>query len=284
MEFSEEVLNATLQGSLLRPERCNGTGVVVLGGSSGRIDLVRAGLFAERGVLAIALRWFGGEGQSPGICEIPIEIFSQAIDRLREEGCDRIGIVGTSKGAEAALLVASYDLRVDIVVAVSPSSVVWANVGPGKDGFEWPLRSCFSRQGSPFPFVPHEAEALLSVNRLPPIHYLSLFKESLRSFAGHLLPAAIPIERSRAEIVLVAGGDDALRPSAAFAEALAARLERHGKVASLLINATAGHRVLLPGESTPKSTINAHGGTDEADRELGRAAWSEIARLFRFES
>jgi len=284
MDFSEEVLTGGLQGSLLRPESGSGMGVVVLGGSSGRIDLARAGLFAERGVLAIALRWFGGEGQSPGICEIPIEIFSQAIDLLREEGCDRIGFVGTSKGAEAALLVASYDQRVDIVVAVSPSSVVWANVGPGKDGFEWPLRSCFSHRGSPFPFVPHEAEALLSVNRLPPIHYLGLFEESLRSFAGHLLPAAIPIERSRAEIVLVAGGDDALWPSAAFAEALSARLEAHGKVASLVIHAAAGHRVLLPGESTPKSTVNAHGGTDVADRELGRAAWAEIARIFHFEN
>lgn len=284
MEFAEEVLDRGLQGVLLRPERCGRTGVVVLGGSSGRIDVVRAGLFAGRGVLAIALRWFGGEGQSPGICEIPLEMFAQAIDRLREEGCDRIGFVGTSKGAEAALLVASFDLRVNVVIATSPSSVVWANVGPGKDGFEWPLRSCFTRDGLPFAFVPHAAESLLSVNRLPPVRYLELFEESLRSFAGHLLPAAIPIERSRAEIVLVAGGDDALWPSAAFAEALDVRLKAHGKAASLVIHPAAGHRVLLPGESTPKSTVNAHGGTDEADRELGRAAWAEIARIFHFEN
>lgn len=283
MKFSEEALDGNLQGVLLRPERLSGAGVIVLGGSSGRIDPVRAGLFAERGVLAIALRWFGGEGQSPGICEIPIEIFSQAIDRLREEGCDRIGLIGTSKGAEAALLVASFDLRVDFVIATSPSSVVWANVGPGRDGFEWPQRSCFTHAGVPFAFVPHAAEALLSVNRRPPVRYLEFFEESLRNFVGQLLPAAIPIERSRAEIVLVAGGDDALWPSAAFAEALAVRLKDHGKVASLVMHPAAGHRVLLPGESTPKSTVNAQGGTDEADRELGRAAWVEIARLFRFE-
>jgi dienelactone hydrolase len=246
--------------------------------------VVRAGLFAERGVLAIALRWFGGAGQSPGICEIPLEIFAQAIDRLREEGCDRIGFVGTSKGAEAALLVASFDLRVKVVIATSPSSVVWANVGPGRDGFEWPLRSCFTRDGLPFAFVPHAAESLLSVNRRPPVRYLELFEESLRRFAGHLPPAAIPIERSRAEIVLAAGGDDALWPSAAFAEALDVRLNAHGKASSLVIHPAAGHRVLLPGESTPKSTVNAHGGTDEADRELGTAAWAEIARLFDFEN
>ncbi|MBI3198083.1 MAG: acyl-CoA thioesterase [Rhodospirillales bacterium] len=284
MDFAEEPLDRGLQGSLLRPERCSGAGVVVLGGSSGRVDLVRAGLFAERGVLAIAMRWFGGEGQSPGICEIPIETFSQAIDRLREEGCDRIGFVGTSKGAEAALLVASYDLRVDIVIAISPSSVVWANSGPGKDGVGWPLRSSFARDGKPFPFVPYPAEALLSVNRVPPVRYLELFHESLRTFAGHVSQATIPIELSSAEIVLVAGGDDALWPSAVFADALSARLTAHGKAASLVIHPAAGHRVLLPGEMTPKSTVNAHGGTDEADRELGSTAWREIARLFRFGS
>lgn len=284
MGFTEENLEGGLQGALLRPEWRGGAGVVVLGGSSGRVDVVRAGLFAECGVLAIALRWFGGEGQSPGICEIPIEIFSQAIDRLCEEGCDRIGFVGTSKGAEAALLVASYDLRVDIVIAISPSSVVWANVGPGKDGFEWPLRSSFTRGGTPFPFVPHPAEALLSVNRVPPVRYLELFQESLRAFPGQVSRASIPIELSRAEVVLVVGGDDALWPSAIFAEALSARLKASGKAASLVLRPGAGHRVLLPGETTPKSILNAHGGTDEDDRELGKAAWLEIARLFHFEN
>ena len=67
-----------------------------------------------------------------------------------------------------------------------------------------------------------------------------------------------------------------------FARALADRLRINGKAASLVLQATAGHRVLLPGETTPKSTVNEHGGTDEADRELGRAAWAEMARVLKF--
>jgi hypothetical protein len=37
--------------------------------------------------------------------------------------------------------------------------------------------------------------------------------------------------------------------------------------------------VLLPGETTPRSLVNAHGGGDEADRALGAAAWREIVTL-----
>ena len=59
-----------------------------------------------------AARWFGGEGQPPGICEVPLEVFTRATDRLIEEGCERVAYVGTSKGAEAALLIATDDPRV----------------------------------------------------------------------------------------------------------------------------------------------------------------------------
>jgi hypothetical protein len=101
------------------------------------VDVARAGLFAVRGATAIALRWFGGDGQVPGICEVPLETFGPATDRLVEAGCDRIAYVGTSKGAEAALLLACFDPRIDAFVAFSPTSVVWANLGPGRDGVVW---------------------------------------------------------------------------------------------------------------------------------------------------
>ncbi|MGO8657746.1 acyl-CoA thioester hydrolase/BAAT C-terminal domain-containing protein, partial [Rhizobium ruizarguesonis] len=87
-----------------------------------------------------ALRWFSGEGQVPGICEVPLETFFAATDYLVELGCKRIVLVGTSKGAEAALLTAVYDPRISAVVAISPSSVVWGNIGPGLDGISWPER------------------------------------------------------------------------------------------------------------------------------------------------
>jgi dienelactone hydrolase len=272
----ERELDGRLQGLRIEPSEPRGIGVVIMGGSSGTVPIERGRLFAQEGLSVIALRWFGGPGQSPGICEIPLEIVESAVSRLVAEGCTRIVLVGTSKGAEAILLAASLDPRVDLAVAFSPTSVVWANVGPGTDGYEWPLRSSFTWRGIPFAFMPHAAEALLSVGRLPPVKYLPLFERSLSDFAGQTVSAAIPVERSQAAFILVAGGDDQLWPSARFAEALAARLRAHGKKVQFLMHPSAGHRILLPGETTARSTLNAHGGTDEADAELGAKAWAAL--------
>lgn len=157
MNVREEILSGEVQGALLTPEQSNGLGVIVLGGSSGRTDIARAGLFASRGAIALALRWFGGKGQSPVIAEIPLERFIAASEKLLNLGCERIAFVGTSRGAEAALLVAVEDPRVEIVVAISPSAVAWA-------GDVWPPRSSWTRSGVPLPLFttmlkirPHEA-------------------------------------------------------------------------------------------------------------------------------
>ena len=275
----ETILTGDVQGTLLTPASPAGTGVVVLGGSSGRVDVARAGLLAGKGAVALALRWFGGEDQVPGICEVPLETFVLAIDRLMQAGCGRIGLVGTSKGAEAALLTAVLNSRVDAVVAISPSSVVWGNIGPGLDGAVWPQRSSWTRSGVALPFVasdpywkPEYRDGLLS--------YRSLYQQSLERFASEVEAATIPVEAARADLALVAGGDDALWPSVMFAESVVERLERAGRTARLVVHPDAGHRILLPNETTPRSTLHAHGGSDAADRALGQAAWGTMLGLF----
>jgi uncharacterized protein len=149
-----ECLEGRINGAFVSPSDAGESGVVVFGGSSGRVDTDRAKLFAQAGAKALALQWFGGRGQSPGICEIPLETFCEATDYLISRGCQRIVFVGTSKGAEAALLVANLDSRVNAVIAISPSSVVWGNIGPGKDGIAWPERSSWSWNGEPLDFIP----------------------------------------------------------------------------------------------------------------------------------
>ncbi len=89
-----------------------------MAGSSGRLDVGRANLLASRGTTALALRWFGGEAQPVVPCEIPLDTFTEAIDMLAVE-CERIVLMGLSYGAEAALLTASVDGRVDAVVALA---------------------------------------------------------------------------------------------------------------------------------------------------------------------
>ena len=85
-----------------RAEDPNGTGVLVLAGSSGRLDVGRAEMLASRGVTALALRWFGGDAQPLVPCEIPLETFIEAIDMLAGGATDRAdGLVVRGRGRPA---------------------------------------------------------------------------------------------------------------------------------------------------------------------------------------
>lgn len=133
-----------------RGEGASGTGVLVMAGSSGRLDVGRANLLASRGTTALALRWFGGEAQPVVPCEIPLDTFTEAIDMLAVE-CERIVLMGLSYGAEAALLTASVDGRVDAVVALAPTDVAWEGQHEHDDA---PRRSKWTLGGQPVAFVP----------------------------------------------------------------------------------------------------------------------------------
>ncbi|WP_049735053.1 acyl-CoA thioester hydrolase/BAAT C-terminal domain-containing protein [Rhizobium ecuadorense] len=278
MDTGRDLFPPGPQGEIFRPERDIGTGVLVLAGSSGRVDSDRAKLFASQGATAIALRWFGSEGQVPGICEVPLETFFSAVDYIVELGCKRIVLVGTSKGAEAALLTAVYDPRVSAVVAMSPSSVVWGNIGPGLDGISWPERSSWTLQGAPLPFVPTDP-AWVREYRDGLVAYRSLFERCLDVHESEVEAASIPLERTRADILLIAGSDDALWPSNRFAASIVRRRAAAALPTQLFLREDAGHRILLPGETTSRSSLHAHGGSDDADAELGRRAWEHIVTM-----
>ena len=242
--------------------------ILVLSGSSGRIDQGRAHLLAAHGALATSVRWFGGPGQPPGICEIPLETFTMIIDELVSHEVDHIAIIGISKGAEAALLAASIDPRIDTVVAISPSAVSWANIGPGFDGRTTPWRSSWLWQGNPVPFVPYDVS--WQPKMAEPVAYRDLYEQSLETFPNEVSQATIRVEDTRAKLVLIAGGDDRLWPSVKFTEMLVARRRSVGLQVTTIIEESAGHRPWFPGELEPAlSPTRLYGGVRAADRSLG---------------
>jgi hypothetical protein len=194
-------------------------------------------------------------------------------------------VLGVSKGAEAALLVAVRDPRVDAVVALSPTSVVWANVGPGLDGVTYPYRSSWTWKGEPIPFVPYDEGPVTAEAEGTPRACRTLYERSRQSFAEADRNAVIPIERSAAEITLVAGGDDQMWPSLDFAQELAARRASAGRPARLVTSLDAGHRLRLPGEGPAgHSDLFRYGGTAETDAALGARAWPDIVAVLTGDS
>lgn len=254
------------------PSEHTGTGALVLAGSSGRVDEPRARLLADHGVLAESLRWFGGPGQHEGPWEIALELFVERVRALRAE-CDRVVVLGTSFGAEAALLTGALapDL-VDAVVALAPSDVVWAGVRPdGRQTSHW------TWQGEPLPFVALDEE--WEPDEQPPAYDGAYRAARLLAGPERLAAAAIPAERVR-EIVLVAGGDDRVWPSVEHAEAVVRRRAASGLDTTLVTDPEAGHRTVLPGEPVVTAGRSMQrGGTQEADRRLGQLAWREVLKV-----
>ena len=271
MSVREEPI-AGIDGVRCVPGGPTGTGALVLGGSSGRIDAPRARLLAGEGVLAESVRWFGGPGQHDAPWEIALETFLDRVADLRRH-CDRVLVLGTSFGAEAALLTGALSDDVAAVVAFAPSDVVWAGVtGDGRVTSHW------THHGEPLPFVPFDDTWQADTD--PPA-YDGLYRRSRERFADRAPDATIPVERI-AELVLVAGGDDRVWPAEAHARAISDRRTIHGRPTTLVTDPDAGHRTVLPGEPVVTAGVRMQrGGTEEADRRLGRAAWAAIRPLLR---
>ena len=262
-----------------RAEDAHGTGALVLAGSSGRLDVGRADMLASRGVTALALRWFGGDAQPAVPCEIPLETFTEAIDMLARR-CERIVLVGLSYGAEAALLTASVDDRVDAVAAFAPTDVAWEGHHMRDDD---PRRSKWTLRGQPVPFVP------LDRAWEPPTSSPAFveFYEHSRAVAGRAVvdAATIPIERFRGELVLVVGGDDQVWPSSQAAKTIDARRARSGLATVTVEDPRAGHPIALPGEPLPDPSRRYQvGGDTGAPQRLGALAWPAIRHVLRLQA
>jgi len=98
-------------------------GLVVFGGSNGGLHaapLARA--FASYGYPALALAYFRAPGLPSRLENIPLEYFEGAIQFVRRQpGVGRVVLSGSSRGGEAALLLAAtYPARVQGVVAIVP--------------------------------------------------------------------------------------------------------------------------------------------------------------------
>lgn len=243
------------------------TGVLVLSGSSGRVEEQRCRVLAAAGATAASYRWFG-----ESVDRVPLESFEEPLAALHER-CDRLVVLGTSRGAEAALLLGATHPEIDAVVAISPSHVVWAALSA-----ERPQRSSWTRGGEPLSFVPYDDAWVADED---PPEFVGMYQQSLTTYADRVPAARLPVERIAGEVVLAAGGDDRLWPSADFADEIVRRRAASALPTTLVGHAAAGHRVLLPGEAPPAPSHLVHGGTVDADAELGRLLWPELLRVLR---
>ena len=211
--------------------------LLMLGGSEGGIgegSKRNALALQAEGFSVLTLSYHRAPGQPPHLELIPLETFGTAISWLQRQAevdPGRIGVIGVSKGAEAALLAATRDPRIGAVVAAAPSSVAWQGSSFDRDG---DFASSWTERGRPLDHLSYGRWKWWA--EMGPI--LTETLETLPRNPG----AAIPIERTAAPVLLVCGEADTLWPSCPMARQLAQRARRHGQpTITLLAYPSAGH-------------------------------------------
>jgi dienelactone hydrolase len=253
-------------------------GILVVGGSEGGLhDQVDRDAHAlnREGYSVLALSFFRGPGQGAQLALVPLELFQRALDWLSEQqetDAGRLAIIGMSKGAEAALLVASYRADLAVVVAAVPSSVVWP-------GFDWSRfrglkQSSWSLNGEALPALPYGKFVWSKGVR-------SIYDGGLVGLSDHP-EARIPVEGSNAAMLLICGGKDQVWPSCAMADQVAAKMHENGKAATILSYPNADHGVFAsPLEAGDKPRRFGFGRPATGNAEAQVDSWGRVLEYLR---
>ena len=231
--------------------------VMLIGGSGGGIGWqdYMAERLAQRGFVAMAVAYFAFDSLPPELDRIPIEAFDNALGWLSKQSyvdSKRIGIGAVSKGAEAALLVASVHPDVRAVAVFSPSGIVFQSVTR-----DFHASSSWTRGGVEIPFVHYgnapRGSALVE-------YYRAGLKEA---DAATLDAATIRAERINAPILLLSGRNDTLWGSGDLADMIAARLKALSFAPGFenIVYPNAGHLI----SSIRTDDVTYRGGTKEGN-------------------
>lgn len=256
-------------------------GILVLGGSEGGIsagaDAVARALHAE-GFSALALHYFGDPGGTTRMSEIPLETFDRGIDWLADQPQvlpDRLGVVGGSKGGEAAVLLGSRRPDLRAVVGLTPSHVVWQGFDLGSP---WQsVGSTWSSDGVGLPYLPNGRYS-------PGGDLVDMYRDGLAALSDHP-DAVIPVERSTAPYLLVCGEADILWPACEMSQQVAQRAAaRGGPPVTVLSYPDSGH--LGVGPPVPiDDPFHKHladvGGTVEGNAAARADSWPQIVAFLR---
>lgn len=256
--------------------------ILLLGGSDGSLREFRnvyARALAAKGYAVLYPGYYMTRENNRSFNMVPLETFDQALAWMKarpEIDANRIGIIGHSKGAEGALLIASRHPEIKAVVAAMPSDVVW-------QGFDFnstdmsKFNSSWSEGGQPVPFVKYK---LLSWYQWFSSDALSrMFRQSWDEAATYP-NAAISVERMNAELLLICSGQDMIWPSCPMARAAKQRFNTGGtRSASLLVYPEAGHWAFGPVDNLApydKALLGEVGGTAKSDMAARRDQWPKI--------
>lgn len=258
-----------------------GPAVLLFGGSEGGLGKgarADAAALNAAGFSVLQIAFYRAPGQPENLELVPLETFDLALDWLETQpGVDaaRIGIMGTSKGGEAALIAASRHPELAVVVAGVPSSAAWQGINWTRDA-RVPEAS-WSLGGAPYPALPYgewdNATGLYS-----------LYANGLKALGDHP-DAVIRVETIGGPVLLVCGEVDALWPSCEMSRQVKVRSEAMGgPEVTVLAYPEGGHGVVGvpdPAFDPATSVPDDFGGTGASNEAARADSWPRIVAFFR---
>ena len=264
--------------SLLLTQPVSAPGVLLLGGSEGGLHERDAHALHAEGYNVLALAYFGAPTLPPGLVDIPLEYFFAAVDKIASFATGKIGIVGGSRGGEAALLVAAHDDRVGAVVSVAGGGLVTQGIdyraGSLLDILSTPAASWTLRR-KPLDYLPYEIRDELreQVAGGEPVRLRLAFPD----VPADATPYRIPVERIGGPVLMLCGSDDQSWPTVEYSQAAADGADN----VELRIYEGAGHQLNGPPGQPYTDTLSPGpgvrfemGGTPEINTKARAAAWS----------
>jgi poly(3-hydroxybutyrate) depolymerase len=200
--------------------------LVILGGSEGGMGITRARRAADRqayldaGFALLAVGYFGSPGIPSGLDRIELSGVLQAIEDARRHSAvnpEKFSVLGVSKGAELALVLACRSAQISTVIAVVGSEVVFASP-------EWySTSSSWSWQGQALPFVPFDWRSALPMlqGNFRQGHEMAMQNQQAYQ------QALIPVQQMQADVLFVSGTADELWPSSEMSDRMMDTLQQH---------------------------------------------------------
>ena len=202
--------------------------LIVMSGSDGGMTLSRqeAEFYHGNGIPALSLGLFKTKQTPKELSRVPVEYVEAAIQWLKQQGYQKIGIDGTSKGSEMALLAASMFPDISCVIARVPSHFVSEGLsGSGKN--KGPSgTSCWSYRGKELPYAPYRSRKfniLKMLMREKELHIITFNRD--KDVTPETL---IPIERIQGPVLLLSSMHDEVWPSFESASFMENRLAENG--------------------------------------------------------
>ena len=187
--------------------------MIVMSGSNGGMTLTKqeAEFYHRNGIPSLALALFRTKQTPKELSRVPLEFVEKTAAWLKKLGYKQIGIDGTSKGSEMALIAASLFPELSCVIVRVPSHFVSEGLsGSGKNKAPSGT-SCWSYRGEELPYAPYRSRTfniLQMFMREKEMHIITFNRDK------DITPdTLIPIENIKAPVLMLSSKHDEVWPS-----------------------------------------------------------------------